>query len=117
MRLPHRRLNLLNLCALYLLFISGCSAVNEGRSDAPPYLREEISKNASSTSGLTPYSVNGPPGGSVSRLAMRGNTIIAGTQTGKIFRLTLDTKTWKRAEIESGGSFTAFADFNGSFFA
>jgi len=117
MRLPHRRLNLLNLCALYLLFISGCSSVNEGTSDAPPYLREEISKNASSTSGITPYFVNGPSGGSVSRLAMRGNTIIAGTESGKIFRLTLDTKTWKRAEIESGGWFTAFADFNGSFFA
>ena len=117
MRLPHRRLILLNLCTLYLLFISSCSAVDEGMSDAPPYLREEISKNASSTSGITPYSVRGPSGGSVSRLAMRGNTIIAGTETGKIFRLTLDTKTWKRAEIESGGSITAFANFNGAFFA
>jgi hypothetical protein len=88
----------ISIGATSLLSLSSCVSTPNG---LPDYLGEQIARNSPNEGGLTPYRLNGPYGGAISSLAVDGNTIVAGTWNGKIFRSTLNNITWSPSKIDS----------------
>ncbi len=91
---------------LLALLLLGGSATNSPSVNVPSeYLRSEIQKHPPVSGQLTPYYLNGPFGGDITRLARFGqtNTVVAGTSRGEIFRSIDGGASWNQASMKSRG--------------